>query len=64
MKKMIYFFFSMDSAKTHQMHPDTDKMKFHPIGLDGSNFITENGWKIKTLKTIRRDLGHSEVIIT
>lgn len=42
-------------------HRHSDRVWFYKLGLDGSNHVTNKGWRMKTLKSILQHLGDSEV---
>ena len=44
-------------------HMHSEKVYFYQIGLGSSNSVNEDGWKLATLKSIRKKLKHTEVSI-
>ena len=43
-------------------HKRSELISFHNMGLGGKDITPEGkGWKIRTLKSIKRMLGHSKV---
>ena len=42
-------------------HKHSESVSFHSIGIGGTNTITSDGWNLKTLGTIRKELHHDMV---
>ena len=45
-------------------HVRSKNVHFYQVGLGPLNTVTNDGWVIKNLKTIRRFLEHSEVSLS
>jgi len=44
-------------------HLRSAKVHFYQLGLGASNTVTDRGWRLMTLNSIRSKLGHAEVCL-
>ena len=42
-------------------HMHTTKIHFYQLGLGGRDIVSPDGWKLRTLSTIQKQLKHSNV---
>ncbi|XP_052244609.1 probable methyltransferase-like protein 24 [Dreissena polymorpha] len=55
--------FCFDPSMKMESKRISDHVWFYNWGLSGENTVDKQGWKMKTLRTIRNDLGHSNKTI-